>query len=409
MNGGGADSQTQQWEEALPLLERADAGPFEVAASRVRALPPRARAMPDAWWKQWRSGQREAWHRLAAWRRLGELRDVENGVPNGTPLDRSAERFANFSNGACAVAGPPDLGWLVVCACAEWHHNGGDIVVWGTDGSVPSRMLLDGGAFHDEAYDVQLSPDTSTAVTAVEGRLRAWHVPSGQPLWQIDLDRRDEVEDFPIEESFLRLGFSGDSRRVAVGALTDGVRVVDAATADLVLVVPDGTDNPVALDRDGARLAHATPDGEVVVREVPSGAVVLGHTTGLVKINALAFAPDGTGLVAAGGTADEAPAASLLAIEDDQVSHARLVVPAAAPAGLSAITPFAGVATRAVWGEMGPMVFVSDGGGAVLFDADGRVLWADSLAMAGNFTPDGRILTVIADAIDAIFIEALAG
>jgi WD40 repeat protein len=410
----------QAWEDARRLLERSDPDAVEAAASRIRSWPARLRPMPDAWWDDRRAGRNQPWHSLAAWRRLGDLDDVENGRPAGVrQVDDGGGSLAYFYNGATSVACLSDLDWLVVCAAMEAHHNGGDIVVWGAGDGVTSTMLFDGADFHDEALDVQVSPDGSIAVTSVEGRLYAWQVPGGQALWQVDLDPADgEDGDFEMEDMIARIGFSGDGRRVAAGSVAGGVRVLDSATGEVVFAVGEDSFDPVALDAGGARLAHGAPLGEVVVRAVSTGEVVLRHDTGLAKVNAVAFAADGAGLLVAGGsvggvapsmteTAEAVPAAVLLTIDGDQVVAERQVRPTGHPPRMSAESPFATMGTRAVWAEQGPMVFAADDNGAVLFDGAGRVLWTEQEPVVGNFSADGRVLVVVGKTVDAVFIDSL--
>jgi hypothetical protein len=318
------------------------------------------------------------------------------------------------------VAGPPDLRWLVVCAGLEAHHNGGDVVVWGTGAEVASMMLLDGADHLDEALDVQVSPDSSVAVAAVEGRLHAWAVPQGRALWQVSLDPVDGEADIELEDTITRVGFSRDGRRVAVGSVATAVRVVDVGTGEVLLAVTEESFDPVALDAGGRWLAHGAPLGEIVVRDVATGAVVFRHDTGLERVNALALAPDGSRLLVAGGAVggpgpaqagsfEAVPAAAVLTLDGGRVTAAATIRPREWPAKMSAESPFAAMGTRAVWAGHRPLVFAADDHGAVLFDGTGRTLWMDPDSVVGNFSPDGRVLVVVGEHIDAIFPAALAG
>ncbi|WP_155371429.1 WD40 repeat domain-containing protein [Catellatospora vulcania] len=360
--------------------------------------------MPDGWWDEQRAGQHRSWHRLAAWRELGDLDDVQSG---GTPRSPGEDDFANFGEGAVAVACPPDPAWLVLCAAAEWHHSGGDIAVWGTGPDVAGRLLLDGRDFHDEALDVQVSPDGSVAVASVEGRLHAWRTPGGDALWQLDLGPvAESVDTFDMPRMTPRIGFSGDGRLVAAGSVARGLRVIDAGTGDIIVELPVATCGPVALDHAGRLLAHGGEAGGIVVRDADTGTVRCHHDTGLSTVNALAFAPDGSGLLVAGG-APEAPAAVLLTLDADRVAYTRLVLAEGLPPDISAQSPLAAVATRCVWGEHGPLVLAVDDGGAVLFDAAGRLLWTGHEGTVGGFSPAGDVLAVVGETIGTVFIEGL--
>ncbi|GHJ49361.1 hypothetical protein Cs7R123_67030 [Catellatospora sp. TT07R-123] len=401
------EPSAEAWEQAWPLLEQASPDELATAAPLLRSWPPRLRPMPDAWWQQYAAGQSRPCHALAAWRQLGDLDHVQSGRPALAEPDEDAD-FAYFYHGATSVACPDDPRWLVVTAAAEWHHNGGDIVVWGAVPQLPSRMLLDGAHFHDEALDTSLSPDGTVAVTSVEGRLHAWAVPEGTALWQLDLGPTADGDDFfDVDRASVRIGFSADGRLVAAGSAAHGVRVVDTASGEVRLSTPADPCGPVALNRDGGRLAHAGGGGEIVIRDAATGETVLRHDTGLAGVNALAFATDGTGLLVAGGLGGEAglvPGAALLTLDGDRVTGTSLV-----PSGseLPADSPLAILCTRCVWAEHGPLVHAVDDSGTVLFDGTGRVLWTEPGMAAGNFSADGRILVLVSETISAVFADAL--
>ncbi|MEV4417652.1 hypothetical protein [Catellatospora sp. NPDC049609] len=401
------------WQAVCDLLEHAAPEALPAAVARLRTWPARLRSMPDGWWDEHSQGVSRPWHAAAAWRVLGDLDDVRNGRPPAGD-DEDETDFAGFSEGATAVACPTRAGWLVLCAAAEWHHSGGDVVVWGTDAGTAPVKLLDGAGFHDEALDAQLSPDETSAVCAVEGRLHAWRVPGGEALWQVDLaETTDPDGQFDMAHAAVRIGFSGDGRLVAAGAAARGIHLVDTATGELRRLVSTDTCGPVALDHDGRRLAHAGTAGEVVVRETATGTVLLRHDTGLAAVNAVAFAADGTGLAVAGGARDAdqsphvPPAAQVLTLDGDTVVHTRRVTPQAVPDKLAADSPLAAVATRCVWGGHGPLFFAVDDAGSVLYDGAGRVLWTEPEMTMGNLSADGRVLTTVNEAITVVLLAGL--
>ncbi len=402
------------WQAACLLLPKAGPEVLAAASARLAAWPARLRPMPDAWWEEKSRGTRRPWHAAAAWRALGDVYDVQNGR-RPAPDDDEETDFASFSEGATALACPSDAGWLVLCAAAEWHHNGGDVVVWATGPQADAVKLLDGSDFHDEALDAQLSPDETVAVCSVEGRLHAWSTPDGKPRWQVGLAETTDAEGrHDMAYPAVRIGFSGDGRRVAAGSAVRGIHLVDTASGELLGVIAADPCGPVALDHDGIRLAHAGTSGEIVVRDTASGTVLTRHDTGLVTVNALAFAPDGTGLAVAGGalepggSADARPAAVVLTLTGNAVTGSREVTPSGVPAEITADSPLAAVATRCVWGAHGPLVYAEDDAGAVLFDGDGRVLWIEPGMTSGNLSPDGRVLATIGEEdVTAVFLDAL--
>ncbi|SEF56766.1 hypothetical protein SAMN05444920_10189 [Nonomuraea solani] len=204
--------------------------------------------------------------------------------------------------------------------------------------------------------------------------------------------------------AFDRLAQSGDGRWLAGGsAVVGAVTVADSATGRTLLTMPDAT-GPVALDHTGGRLAYARPDGRISVRETHSGAALSTWDTGLPAVHALAFSPDGSGLVAAGG---DRPTACLFTADGDRTD-----VMVADPAlTIDATLPWTAISTRACWTGRGPAVFTADDYQAVLFDAtDGRVLWTGSDQTVASFTPDGRVFIASgSDGISAWLLAALMG
>lgn len=401
------------WQAVCRLLPGAGPQVLPAALARLADWPARLRSLPDAWWEEKARGVHRPWHAAAAWRALGDVYDVQHGRPPA-PDDGEEADFAGFSEGATALACPSDPTWLLLCAAAEWHHNGGDVVVWATGPQADPVKLLDGSDFHDEALDAQLSPDETVAVCAVEGRLHAWSVPDGKPRWQVELARSTDAEGrHDMAYSAVRIGFSGDGRRVAAGCAARGIHVVDTATGELLGLVVADPCGPVALDHDGTRLAHAGPSGQIVVRDTASGAVLARHDTGLAAVNALAFAPDGAGLAVAGGardggSRDARPVAVVLTLDGTEVTGACRVTASGVPPELAADSPLAAVATRCAWGARGPLVYAADDAGAVLFGSDGRVLWTEPGMTCGNLSPDGRLLVTMGEeAVTAVFLDAL--
>ncbi|SOD60877.1 PQQ-like domain-containing protein [Streptomyces zhaozhouensis] len=447
------------WWEVCRLLELVP--PERLAALRAEALrwPAAQRPMPDAWWARWTSGDIRPHHAFAGTRALGRLDHVETGtvdhpvaedwaeeddpatappvvLPPAHAADQPGDeaRTAYFYNGASAVAAPAGLRWLALAAAAEWHHNGGDIARWETTRDAPLVWYLDGTQFHDECYDLQLSPDGRLLVAAVEGAWHAWSAASGERLWRVRphaAEGAEHAEEGPAPEEaevsmddLVRFGFSADGRRLAVGTGSSDVVAVLAAETGRVLLRLAGDDafGPVALDAAGELLAHAAPAGRVVLRSVPDGRVLAVADTGLSSIAALALAPEGEGLFVVGGVVGGAPeragigttarpAARRLTVERDGDRFALVGQPLLRPGefteGLDADSPAAAISARACWTPGGPYGFVGADFGSLLFDGAGRTLWADPGNAIGAFTPDGRALVVVQEEIDVWFLAGL--
>ncbi|WP_049569588.1 WD40 repeat domain-containing protein [Streptomyces sp. SBT349] len=422
------------WFRICGLLEGLDQERLDAVTSRVLRWPAAQRPMPDHWWAQWVAGDVRPYHALAGTRRLGRLDNVETGtVPLPVEDDREEgadSESAYFFGGASAVAAPPGLRWAVLAAAAEWHHNGGDIVRWHTTRDAPLVWYLSGGEYYDEAYDIAVSPDGETVVTAVEGAWHAWSARTGEPLWQVRPCLGEEEEDAPFgRDDVVRFAFSGDGERLAVGTgSTDVVTVVEVATGKVLLRVPEGQDafGPVALDSGGRLLAHAGPAGRVVVREVVTGVLLATAETGLTSVGALAFAPDGDALFAVGGAVGGAPeraglataacpAARVVAVHGSEgpvgaltLTPGRMLRPEGFAEGLDADAPSAALTARAIWTQAGPYGFIGADFGSLLFDGEGRTLWADPAAAIAAFTPDGLALVTVQDDIEAWFLAGLA-
>ncbi|MDT0342690.1 WD40 repeat domain-containing protein [Streptomyces litchfieldiae] len=424
------------WQEICRRLERLDERALADIAPLVLRWPAGQRPMPDGWWRAWVAGDIRPCHALAGTRRLGRLDSVETGtVPVPVEDDRDdadSSEGAYFFGGAAAVAAPPGLRWLALAAAAEWHHNGGDIVRWATIRDAPLVWYLGGGEYYDEVADVAVNPDGRTVVTAVEGTWRAWSADTGEELWQVR-PGTPGGEDEPCfgRDDLVRFGFSGDGRRLAVGTgSTDVVAVIETGTGKVLFHVPEGQDafGPVALDATGRLLCHTGPAGRVVVRDVATGSVLATAETGLTSVGALAVAPDGAGVFAVGGAVGGVPeqaglatvarpAARLLTLTpaagEDDGGGERTLVPGALlrpgdfTEGLDADSPAAAVTTRAVWTADGPFAFIGADFGSLLFDGDGRTLWADPAPAVAAFTPDGSALVVVQEEIDAWFLAGL--
>ncbi|MGI5207697.1 WD40 repeat domain-containing protein [Spirillospora sp. CA-108201] len=415
----------QVWGEVCLLLAELDEDRLAAVAPRVLSWPAQQRPMPDDWWAQWTTGDVRPHHFLAGARHLGILHVDEDEFDEG---EETGLNEASFTYGATAVAAPSDLSWVALGAAAEWHHNGGDIVLWNTLNKDRLTWLLEGADYHDEPHDMQVSPDGRTVVTSVEGRLHAWSAGTGEELWTLpertgtdnndvldDEDEEDEDEDEDDESLGLddpvRIGFSGNGCRVAIGTYVSGrVAVMETETGRVVLSVPveQQAFGPVALDAKGRLLAHTSPEGRVVVREVDSGAVLVTIPTRLSRVNALAMAPDGTAVFTVGGMADDAaPAAQLLKIEPSR-AVCELIRPTELPVEIDTNSSLAIFGTRAVWTDRGPYAFVTADKGSMLFDSTARTLWAAPNHQIVSFTPDGRAMVTVDEIIEAWFLTGLA-
>ncbi|UZJ32736.1 hypothetical protein [Streptomyces endophytica] len=436
----------QVWREVCLLLAELDEEELAAVAPRVLAWPAQQRPMPDDWWAEWRAGAVRPHHSLAGMRHLGHLDGSQGECEVGEEEEDEDEETglaeASFPYGATAVAVPSGLSWVALGAAAEWHHNGGDIVRWDTVEKDRLTWFLNGARYHDEPHDMQAGPDGRIVVTSVEGHLHAWSAEAGQELWTLpvssgssdrdddeegeeDDDFEDEGDEDDFEDDFedddedegslgmddpVRIGFSGDGCRVAAGTCESGrVAVMEAETGQVIFTVPAEEEafGPVALDTSGRLLVHTSPKGRVVVREVDGGAVLATAPTRLSHVHALAMSPDGTVVFVVGVAADDAAPAAQVVSLGPSPTVGELIRPTEFPVKISTHSVLAGSGTRAVWTERGPYAVVPTGDGSVLFDSTARILWADPNRQIVSFTPDGRALVTVNEAIEAWFLAGL--
>ncbi|MBA8952770.1 hypothetical protein HNR61_004416 [Actinomadura namibiensis] len=306
------------------------------------------------------------------------------------------------------VACPNDLSVVLAGAGATGNGDLGDVLLLSPDPDAEEPSGIAVLAEQSTAVDAVFSPDGArvTIGYADVGEGRGGPVTyglDGAPRHGFAIGGEPHEDDGGGGEvDFVRLAQSGDGRLLVGGSPgAQAVAVADSATGRVLLTVPDGA-GPVALDHTGRRLAYARPDGRVSVRETTSGAALSTWDTGLPAVHALAFSPDGTGLVAAGG---DRPTACLFTADGDRTD----VVVADATLTIDATLPWTAITTRACWTGRGPAVFTADDHLAVLFDAtDGRVLWTGPEQTVASFTPDGRAFVASgSDGITAWSLDAL--
>ncbi|WBB63373.1 hypothetical protein O7599_12970 [Streptomyces sp. WMMC500] len=313
------------------------------------------------------------------------------------------------------VACPNDLSVVLAGAGATGNNDLGEVLLLRPDPEAEEPDQIAVLAKQSTAVDAVFSPDgaqvtvgyadvggggDSPGTYGLDGVLRHRFAVGGVP--EEEDDDRDGDLDFD-DLDFDRLARSGDGRWLASGSpVAKAVNVADSVTGRVLLTVPDAS-GPVALDHTGRRLAYARPDGRVSVREVTPGAALSTWETGLPAVHALAFSPDGGGLVAAGG---DRPTACLFTADGERTD-----VKVADPAlTIDATLPWAALYTRACWTSRGPVVFTADDYLAVLFDAtNGHVLGTGSDQIVASFTPDGRVFIASGpDGIRAWSFDSLA-
>ncbi|SOD67292.1 hypothetical protein SAMN06297387_1303 [Streptomyces zhaozhouensis] len=316
---------------------------------------------------------------------------------------------------ATAVACPDGLGVVLAAAGATGNNDLGEVLLLAPDPDPepeePTRLVT--LTEQSMAVDAVFSPDGARVTVGFAdlgggGDGPVTYGRDGVRRSGFAIDGGDaDAEPPDAEIDFVRLGQSGDGRLLAGGSPVAGTAVVAEAATGRVLLTMDGVSGPVALDHTGRRLAHARPDGAVSVRELGGEAGAVTWDTGLSAVHALAFSPDGTGLLAAGG---DRPTACLFTAGGE-----RATVQVADPAfGVDASLPWAALASRACWPRAGrgrPVVFLADDESAVLFDGmDGTILWTGAEQTVASFTPRGGTFVATGpEGVTAWSLEALGG
>jgi hypothetical protein len=142
---------------------------------------------------------------------------------------------------------------------------------------------------------------------------------------------------------------------------------------------------------------YAVDGASVVMRDLGVGREVLRVDCDFTHVDALAVAPDGTALCAAGHDATDLAAAYVWPIDGGRVSGSRLVRPA-----LPELPKVMCTESRVCWRADGPLIFATGGrqhqpgnnpgAVALVFDGTGRVRWSEPGHHLGGFSPDGTAL-----------------
>ena len=180
---------------------------------------------------------------------------------------------------------------------AAYTADGARLVTAAGDGAVRiwdaarGRLIreLRGGATQLRYYLVALSPD-GRLVAATEGQgkvTHVWDAATGAPIAEIHSDGLESAG----------LAFSGDGRWLAATGGND-VRVIDARTWQLALVIHGPRIHRLAFDPTGPRLVTGSTTGDVAVWDVPGGERLRHLREFGEPVDAVAFSPDGR-LVAA--------------------------------------------------------------------------------------------------------------
>ncbi|WP_026411277.1 WD40 repeat domain-containing protein [Actinomadura oligospora] len=378
----------EAWSEVCRHVEGLAKPAVAAVAAKLRAWPARMRPMPDRWWAERQRGDHRPWHVLATHRPLSRARDFV----------------------ISAVACPNDLSVLLIASGATGNNDLGRVQLFRPDpgGAHEDELLIATLEEDDTAVEAVFSPDGSRVTVGFADL----GIGVGPAVYGVDGRRRHMLvtgESSGGDFAAGRVAQSGDGKLIAASNTETGAAIVADAATGTVLSHVDDAFGPVALDRTGRLLAHGCGSGLIALREAVSGELLSTLETRLTTLNALAFAPDTSGLLAVG---DDHPTACLMEMEHDRLMGAAHVRSTNPDLRLDATTPVATYAARASWTFHGAHVFAADDEVAVLLEcANGRVRWTSKAGLvAGSFTPDGRVFVASGledGVVDAWFLNSL--
>ncbi|MEV5568617.1 WD40 repeat domain-containing protein [Spirillospora sp. NPDC052269] len=306
----------------------------------------------------------------------------------------------DFGSGVHAVAASSDLSRFALTTSSQGNSESGQACFFDVASSAWHwRELDEGRPFIGDGEQIAFSPDGSLVAVATSTDMKAivWRTADMSMAWSAEpgpawghVPRRGQTEDVRPTGLFTHIAFSGDGRSVVatggspwtpepIETPTERIVVAEASTGEVVYAADVPIRGGAILDQTGETLAHIGLDDEIVVQDLPSGAVAHRHPSEVPGARVLAYSPD-AGAVAVGG--------------DGVVQVVQLRDGASPGIQLGEGT----TCTAMHWSPNGLRILVEDDEHATVLDADNHTLWTrpkDHLAAA--FTPDGRTLVTVHD------------
>ncbi len=188
-------------------------------------------------------------------------------------------------------------------ACSVHSRDGKRLATWASDGLVivwdlaTGQKLLQFDAGSADIFWSDFSPDgTRLVTTGGNGMLKIWDIASHP-------DEPILLASVPIDTGGERLVFSTDGARVAVGGSDGTIRVIDAQSGKIQLVLTGHLSavQTVAFSRDEKRLYSTSWDYTIREWDLTPGREALTLLAPRGAFTAIAYSPDGQQVVTGGG------------------------------------------------------------------------------------------------------------
>ncbi|MCB9763036.1 MAG: WD40 repeat domain-containing protein [Alphaproteobacteria bacterium] len=198
----------------------------------------------------------------------------------------------------------PDGARVVAGDAAEWHHNGGDVLLMAPGEPDAIELVLDGGDYHGECYTSAFSPDGALlALGPVEGMDDPWVLVvdgrTGAQRWTAQVFDHARTALATDDPNQVALAWSPDGRVLAAGAWArGGLFVLSAKDGQPVGAAPTaGGVGGLCWHPEGSWLAVGGVDGRIALRDEALNVRAATAPTGEAVV-ALAVSADGARVAA---------------------------------------------------------------------------------------------------------------
>ena len=214
----------------------------------------------------------------------------------GVVIDRAGQLLANLPSGFLQrVVFSPDGHWLLVGQLTGWNGDPGPMLVCDSHGREAGRMAEAGG------HAAFCGSRGWLATGSWQGRIRLWRWPDAIP-GETRPPEPTRIGEFEPAGKVLALGFSPDGTKLASSNEGGDLQIWDVPSGrevHRVVATLSGYPRCVAFSPDGRWLVTGGDDRLLRIRDAETFEVTSIHRGHHGSIWALAWAPEGTGVIAA--------------------------------------------------------------------------------------------------------------